>query len=134
SIYHWVTLPDEGWRMVFGDSSLFAYQLWMVGGALAGLYLEQIHDWLTGHKALVILSVPVALVALLRNYYSHISSMGVLEASTPLQPMMIVWSVVTLALLYLVADGFASMESATARAVFGYGAQLSFGVYLVHPL
>jgi peptidoglycan/LPS O-acetylase OafA/YrhL len=134
SIYHWVALPDEGWRMVLGDSSLFAYQLWLVAGALAGLHLERVHDWLTSHKALVILSVPVALVALLWNYYAHIPSMGVLEASTPLQPMMIVWSAVTLAALYLLANRFASMNSTTARAVFGYGAQLSFGVYLVHPL
>jgi peptidoglycan/LPS O-acetylase OafA/YrhL len=134
SVYHWVALPDEGWRMVLGDSSLFAYQLWMVAGALAGLYLERLHDWLTNHKALVILAVPVALIALLWNYYSHIPSMGVLEASTPLQPMMIVWSAVMLAALYLLADRFAAMESATARAVFGYGAQLSFGVYLAHPL
>lgn len=134
SIYHWVTLPDEGWRTLIGDSSLFAYQFWMVAGALAGLYLERMHDWLTSHKALVILSVPVALVALLWNYYSQIPSMGVLEASTPLQPMMIVWSAVTLGALYLVADRFAAMDSPVARAVFGYGAQLSFGVYLVHPL
>jgi peptidoglycan/LPS O-acetylase OafA/YrhL len=47
---------------------------------------------------------------------------------------MIVWSAVTLAALYLLANRFASMNSTTARAVFGYGAQLSFGVYLVHPL
>jgi peptidoglycan/LPS O-acetylase OafA/YrhL len=134
SIFHWVALPDEGWRMLIGDSSLFAYQLWLVAGALAGLHLERMHDWLSGHKALVAMSVPVALVALLWNYYAQIPSMGVLEASTPLQPMMLVWSGVTLAALYLVANWFASMESAAARAVFGYGAQLSFGVYLVHPL
>jgi peptidoglycan/LPS O-acetylase OafA/YrhL len=134
SIFHWVALPDEGWRMLIGDSSLFAYQLWLVAGALAGLHLERLHDWLKSHRVLVLLSVPVALVALLWNYYAHIPSMGVLEASTPLQPMMIVWATVMLAALYLLADRFASMNSAMARAVFGYGAQLSFGVYLVHPL
>src|SRR5581483_192833 len=113
AIFHWVALPDEGWRMIVGDSSLFAYQLWLVAGALAGLHLERVHDWLTGHKALVLLSVPVALVALLWNYYAHVRSMGVLEASTPLHPMMLAWSAVTLAALYLLADRFASMESPT---------------------
>ncbi|MGQ0481801.1 MAG: acyltransferase [Pseudonocardia sp.] len=132
--YHWVQVPDEGWRMLLGDSSLFAYQLWLVAGALAGLHLERMHDWITGHRALVLASVPVTGALLLWAYWVQVPSRGAMVAGTPLQPVMVLWSASMLGALYLVADRLARLRGALARSVFDYGAQLSFGVYLAHPL
>ncbi|MDQ2707777.1 MAG: acyltransferase [Actinomycetota bacterium] len=132
--YHLIGLPNDGWRPIIGDYSLFGYQLWLVAGALAGLHLERMHTWLTEHRALVVGAVPVTAAALLWSYWAQVPTLGVLEASTPLQPMMVVWSTVMLGALYLAAVRLSRLRSALASMVFGYGAQLSFGVYLAHPL
>jgi peptidoglycan/LPS O-acetylase OafA/YrhL len=129
-----VYLPEEGWRAIIGDSSLFAYQLWMVAGALAGLHLERMHDWIMGHQVLVLAAVPVGCAALLWSYWAQVPSLGVLEAATPLQPSMIVWSTIMLGALYLAAVRLSRWRSRRARRVFAYLAQLSFGIYLAHPL
>lgn len=133
-IYHLVYLPEEGWRAIVGDSSLFAYQLWMVAGALAGLHLERMHDWIMSHQLLVLAAVPVGCAALLWSYWAQVPSLGVLEAATPLQPSMIIWSTIMLGALYLAAVRLSRWRSRTAQRVFAYLAQLSFGIYLAHPL
>lgn len=132
--YHWVLLPDEGWRMLLGDSSLFAYQLWLVAGALAGLHLERMHNWLTGHRALVLAAVPVAGALLLWAYWVQLPTRGAMWAGTPLQPVMVLWAAAALGALYLAAVRLSRLRGSLTRAVFDYGAQLSFGVYLAHPL
>lgn len=133
-IYHLVYLPEAGWRALLGDSSLFAYQLWMVAGALAGLHLEKMHDWIMSHQVLVLAAVPVGCAALLWSYWAQVPSLGVLEAATPLQPSMIVWSTIMLGALYLAAVRLSDWRSRTAQRAFAYVAQLSFGIYLAHPL
>jgi peptidoglycan/LPS O-acetylase OafA/YrhL len=132
--YHWVYLPDEGWRALLGDSSLLAYQLWLVAGAIAGLHLERMHAWLTRHAVLVLAAVPLAAAALVATYLGQLPARGALGASTPLQPVMVLWSAAMLGGLYLVAVRLAAVRAPLARAIVGYGAQLSFGVYLAHPL
>lgn len=134
AVYHWVELPDDAWRGLIGDASLFAYQLWLVAGALAGLYLERMHAWLVKCRVLVLGAVPVAAGLLLWCYYSQLPTRGALGASSPLQPMMVVWTAVALGALYLAAVSLSRLTSPLAHAVFSYGAQLSFGVYLAHPM
>jgi peptidoglycan/LPS O-acetylase OafA/YrhL len=132
--YHWVLLPDDGWRGLLGDASLPAYQLWLVGGAIAGLHLEQWHRWVVTHRALVLAAVPPAAAVLLWVYWAQVPSMGGLGASSPLQPIMVLWSVAALGALYLLAVWIVERGSPGLRNVFSYLAQLSFGVYLAHPM
>src|SRR5437764_14455130 len=40
AVYHYVYLPDGWWRSIAGESSLPAYQFWVVAGGLAALHLE----------------------------------------------------------------------------------------------
>ena len=47
---------------------------------------------------------------------------------------MVLWSAAALGVLYLAAVGLSRLRSSQVRVVFDYGAQLSFGVYLAHPL
>jgi len=132
--YHWVLLPDDGWRGLFGDASLPAYQLWLMGGAIAGLHLEQWHRWVVAHKGLVLGAVPPAAAVLLWVYWAQVPSMGGLGASSPLQPVMVLWSVAALGALYLLAVWIMERGSRGVRNAFSYLAQLSFGVYLAHPM
>jgi peptidoglycan/LPS O-acetylase OafA/YrhL len=132
--YHWVLLPGDGWRGLFGDASLLAYQLWLVAGAIAGLHLERWHRWVVEHRPLVLGAVPVAAAVLLWSYWAQLSALGALGASSPLQPVMVLWSVAALGALYLLAVRIIERGPEWVRGAFSYGAQLSFGVYLAHPM
>ncbi|WP_169748060.1 acyltransferase [Pseudonocardia acaciae] len=132
--YHWVLLPDNGWRGLVGDASLLAYQLWLVGGAVVGLHLERWHDWVVRHRALVLGAIPVAATVLMWTFWAQLPSRGGLGASSPLQPIMVLWSVAALGGLYLLAVWIMERGAPAVRAIFSYGAQLSFGVYLAHPM
>jgi peptidoglycan/LPS O-acetylase OafA/YrhL len=132
--YHWLLLPDNGWRGLVGDASLLAYQLWLVAGAIVGLHLERWHRWVMDHWALVIGAIPLAASVLIWAYRAQLPSRGALGASSPLQPIMMLWSVAALGGLYLLAVWIMGRGTPTVRAIFSYGAQLSFGVYLAHPM
>ena len=132
--YQWFFLPDDGWRGLLGDASLPAYQFWMVAGAVAGLNLEQWHAWVMKHKGLVLGAIPVSAAILLWTYRFQLPSRGALGASSPLQPVMVLWSVAALGGLYLLSVWIMERGPKPVRSVFSYGAQLSFGVYLAHPM
>jgi peptidoglycan/LPS O-acetylase OafA/YrhL len=132
--YQWVLLPDDGWRGVLGDASLPAYQFWLVGGAVAGLHLEQWHRWVVSHRPLVLAAVPAAAAVLLWVYWAQVPTRGGLGASSPLQPIMVLWSVAALGALYLLAVWIMERGAPGLKNAFSYLAQLSFGVYLAHPM
>jgi peptidoglycan/LPS O-acetylase OafA/YrhL len=132
--YQWVYLPLDGWRGLLGDASLPCYQFWLVAGAVAGLHLERIHDWLMSHWRLAVGFVPVAAAVLVPTYYIELPGRGALGASSPLQPVMILWSLAVLAVLYLISVVIMQRAPEGVRATFSYLALLSFGVYLAHPL
>jgi peptidoglycan/LPS O-acetylase OafA/YrhL len=132
--YQWVYLPLDGWRGLLGDASLPCYQFWLVAGAIAGLHLERIHTWLVSHWRLAVGFVPVAAAVLVATYYVELPGRGALGASSPLQPVMILWSLATLAVLYLISVVIMQRAPEAVRAAFSYLALLSFGVYLAHPL
>jgi peptidoglycan/LPS O-acetylase OafA/YrhL len=133
-VYQWVYLPDDGWRGIVGDASLPAYQFWLVLGAVAGLHVERCHEWVVRYWRWALAAVPVAAAALLLTYYAQLPGRGALGASSPLQPIMIVWSLAVLGLLYLAASWIMMRGPLRLRAVFAYLAQLTFGIYLAHPM
>jgi peptidoglycan/LPS O-acetylase OafA/YrhL len=132
--YQWVFLPDDGWRGIVGDASLPAYQFWLMLGAVVGLHAERCHAWIVAHWRWVLGFLPVAVGALLLSYYVQLPAYGALGASSPLQPVMIVYSLAMLGILYLLAFWISERGAPRVRAAFNYLAQLSFGIYLAHPM
>jgi peptidoglycan/LPS O-acetylase OafA/YrhL len=133
SVYQWVLLPDGWWTGLVGDAGLPAYQFWLIAGAIAGLHLERWHDWAMAHRGWILGSLPVSVGLLLWAYWAQVPTRGGLGASNPLQPIMIPYSISMIGVLYLSAVWMMSRRAGVQRA-FGYVAQLSFGIYLVHPM
>ncbi|WP_028938214.1 acyltransferase [Pseudonocardia spinosispora] len=134
SVYQWFYLPDDGWRGILGDASLVAYQFWMVLGAVAGLHMQRWHRMMMTYWRWILAAFPVATAVLLWTFYAQLPTHGSLGASSPLQPIMIMWSLASLGVLYLISVQIMERGSAALRTIFSYGAQLSFGVYLAHPM
>jgi peptidoglycan/LPS O-acetylase OafA/YrhL len=133
-VYQWVYLPDGGWRGLVGDASLPAYQFWLMLGAIAGLHVEQCHRWVLAHWRWLVGLLPVAAGILLLTYYVELPGRGAIGASSPLQPVMMLWSLAVLGVLYLAAFQIMARGSARVLGAFSYLAHLSFGVYLAHPM
>jgi peptidoglycan/LPS O-acetylase OafA/YrhL len=133
SVYHWVLLPDGWWTGLVGGAGLPAYQFWLVAGAIAGLHLERWHDWAMAHRRWILGSLPVSVGLLVWVYWAQVPTRGGLGASNPLQPMIILYSISMIGVLYVTAVWLMNRRAGVQRA-FSYVAQLSFGIYLVHPM
>lgn len=127
-------MPGGTWKSILGDSSLVAYQFSLVAGGIAGLHVERIHAWLTGHRVLVVCALPVATGALLVNYRMRLDLMDSQDAADAMQPLVLVYAAVMVGVLYLAADWLAGLRAPRIRAVLDHGSRLSFGLYLAHPL
>src|SRR2546423_8245276 len=53
AFYHYGYLPNGWWRSIAGESSLTAYQFWVVAGGVAALHVDTFHAWMTRHPVLV---------------------------------------------------------------------------------
>lgn len=130
---HW-SVPSGMWRILGGDSSLVAYQFWLVTGSVAAMHLHDWHRWVMRRIPLAITVALLAAGALLLTYLRQLPTHDPVSASSPLQPIMLFWSVAILAVLYPVAVALSSAKSTWVRRAIDRGAQWSFGIYLLHPL
>lgn len=127
-------MPGGAWKSILGDSSLLAYQFLLILGGVVGLNVGRVHDWIIGHRVLVLLPLPVATAGLLITYRARLNWADPMEAADAMHPMVLVFAAALLAPLYLAADWLARRRAPRVRAALDRGAQLSFGIYLIHPL
>ena len=126
--------PTGLWRIVGGESSLLAYQFWLVTGSVAAMHLRDWHRWVMRRIPLIMTIAVLAAAALVWTYLRALPTHDPVSASSPLQPVMLFWSAAILAALYPVAVALTLPRSPWLRRVIDRGAQLSFGIYLLHPL
>jgi peptidoglycan/LPS O-acetylase OafA/YrhL len=127
-------VPGGAWTGVIGEASLPAYQFWLITGAIAGIHLPRWHRWLLRHRLALLAAVPPAGAALLATYFAQLTGRGPIGASSPLQPIMLVWALAVLAALYVLAVTLTTHRTPLLVRWARAGAHLSFGVYLAHPL
>jgi hypothetical protein len=134
AFYHYVYLPDGWWRALAGESSLTAYQFWVVAGGVAALHLDRFHRWMTGHRLLVWGSL-VAVCAVATAWFLADVWHGESPeyASRSLQPVTVPLSLAAIGAFYLLSVRIAAVRQPTARRLIVSGTYLSFGIYLSHP-
>lgn len=133
SYHHW-GVPTGPWGILDGDSSLLAYQFWLVAGSVAAMHLKDWHRWVMRRIPVTIAVAALAAAALVWTYLEQLPARDPVSASSPLQPIMILWSATVLAVLYPVAVWLTTTKSRWLSRVIDRGAQWSFGIYLLHPL
>lgn len=133
-VYHYVGEPQDWWRPFIGEASLTAYQFWIVLGGVAALHFQQMHDWLTRHRALVVGSLVGIMAAGTALFFWELSIGEQPEyAGRSMQPMTVPLSLATIGALYLLSVRIAGMRAAWAQRALVVGTYLSFGIYLSHP-
>ncbi|HEX6500111.1 MAG TPA: acyltransferase [Micromonosporaceae bacterium] len=132
--YHYVEQPDGGWRAVTGESSLLAYQFWLVLGGVVALHLDRVHRALVRYRWYVLGALILAATSLEAVYFRAVAGGASPEfAARTLQPATIPFAFAAAAAVYLLAVGVARIDRRWLRRLLSRGAFLSFGIYLVHP-
>jgi hypothetical protein len=132
ALFHYVYQPEGWWRAIAGESSLTAYQFWLVCGGLAAIHFKAFHGWLTGHRWLVGASLFAICVVATGVYFGDVLR-GVQPefAGRSLQPITVPLSLAAIGTFYLASLWIAGRS--WSRRMIETGTYLSFGIYLSHP-
>src|SRR5256886_6181726 len=87
ALFHYVYLPDGWWRAVAGESSLTAYQFWVIAGGVAAMHLDQFHGWVTRRRLLVWGALVLVVAVGTAVFFSAVAHRETPQyTSRPLQP------------------------------------------------
>jgi surface polysaccharide O-acyltransferase-like enzyme len=132
AFFHYVYQPDGWWRAIAGESSLTAYQFWLVAGGLAAIHFRSFHGWLTGHKLLVGGALLAIAVIATGVYFGDLLRGEQPEfAGRSLQPITVPLSIAAICAFYVASRWIADQR--WAGRLIETGTYLSFGIYLSHP-
>ena len=131
------TVPVAGWLMANRNALVFTYQFYLLLGALTAVHLDRIEAFVreNGRRVvggLVASGLAMAGYYLLEVFVWHLPAQ---YSSDVFQPLMPIYSVFVIFTLYHLGQRWVR---AMARLPFAtwiliWGADLSFGVYLIHP-
>ncbi|HEY7104693.1 MAG TPA: acyltransferase [Mycobacteriales bacterium] len=110
------------------------YQLLFVAGGLAALHLDAVLGWLREHRRGVLAATLAGAVAMEVLYAVSVATGTRADtASDAVQPVLQLWALLLTAGLFAAATRWTDAGAPHVRAV-DRASDLSFGVYLVHPL
>jgi peptidoglycan/LPS O-acetylase OafA/YrhL len=134
ALFHYVHQPDGWWRPITGESSLAAYQFWMIAGGVAALHLTEFHAWLVRHRALVWGSFVGICAVSTAIFFANVADGEPPEfAGRSLQPVTVPLSLAAIGAFYLLSVSIAEIRTPAVRRLLLSGTYLSFGIYLCHP-
>lgn len=132
ALFHYVYQPEGWWRAIAGESSLTAYQFWLVAGGVAAVHLREFQNWLAAHRWLVVTSLVGICVVATGIYFGDVHRGEQPEfAGRSLQPITVPLSIAAIGAFYLLSKWIAGRS--WARRLIESGTYLSFGIYLSHP-
>lgn len=132
-----------GWRppvlsvwLTHPSSWLPSYALFVVAGVAAARHLEDVTAWVRGHQTLVAAYAATAVALTLASYVADLDLLGYspVKASEVFQPTDVLMAVAFASATF--AAGLRFTEGAADRrlARLRRGSDVSFGVFLAHPL
>jgi peptidoglycan/LPS O-acetylase OafA/YrhL len=137
AIHYRVALPQPftGW-LSQPDALLPSYQLYVVAGTLAALHFDDLTAWFRGQRRTVTFVVAAAAVVGLASFAFDLGAVGIgpAHASEVFQPAVVVESIAFTIGQY--ALGLWVVERLAGRGLrrLETTSDISFGVYLAHPL
>ncbi|MFB8007132.1 acyltransferase [Nocardia sp. NPDC056000] len=127
-------LPAQIWMHVY--ATVLPYQFFTLLGALAAWHIDAVHAFLREHTRLIVAAVLVIAVAAEGEYQLAVHDGQVAwVASDVFLPERTLWFIAITVGLYLLGTRWADQRQHHDRLakVVRYGADRSFGVFLIHP-
>jgi peptidoglycan/LPS O-acetylase OafA/YrhL len=114
---------------------VFSYPLYLLGGVVTALYLEQFHDWVLRHKrALLSWTVVFATLPILLDYFyrhGHHVPKILVPGGDPFSAFVVPYDVGAIIGVYLLGVYLVSPKrSARTRAITKSGSEAAYGIYL----
>jgi peptidoglycan/LPS O-acetylase OafA/YrhL len=132
--FHYWYQPDGWWRAIAGESSLAAYQFWVIAGGVAALHLDRFHEWLVRHRRLVWVSLVLTGGAATAVFLAQVAAGEKPEfAGRSVQPVTVPLSLAAIGAFYLLSVWIGEIRRPAVRRAIDFGTYLSFGIYLSHP-
>jgi peptidoglycan/LPS O-acetylase OafA/YrhL len=134
-LHYWHGGPGPlGTYREYAAQLLPTYEFLFVVGGVAALHLDAVLAWLARHRRAVLAGTLAGAVALEVLYFASVAA-GVRAdtASDAVQPALQLWAVLLVAGLFAAGTGWTAAGAPRSGWV-DRASDLSFGVYLVHPL
>ncbi|MGE5395972.1 MAG: acyltransferase [Chitinophagales bacterium] len=126
---HWIQLAIK-----FRDRNVLLWFLYFIGGGSAGMFLFKWRKWVRNSWAWSLVLWVASLVWVCWELWSGVNGNVVnLNISTSLKPSMVVFTCVSLVLVYNLSLGWAKIDNGIVKLVQSLG-QYSLGAYFVHAL
>lgn len=129
--------PHPGGLNVYVGEEVWTYTLFFVMGGVGALHWPAVRGWLATHFRTVLTGSAIAAGVMwieffLQTYVGHNMTL----ADAVLQPAMIPWAVMIIVLLSAIGVRYEARRETNPRYrnVIKWIADLSFGIYLVHPM
>jgi peptidoglycan/LPS O-acetylase OafA/YrhL len=119
------------------QSEASSYVLYLIGGAVVAVHLEEVHAWVCRHARLIVALTVLAAAAAETVYYLAEAGVTTALGSTDdaFQPSVIPWNVGAIACIYLAGVALVQPgRSASLRALVRIGSDNAYGIYLSHLL
>ncbi|MDT8915352.1 acyltransferase [Amycolatopsis sp. PS_44_ISF1] len=115
-------------------TTLLPYQFYSVLGAVAGVHLKTVHDWLLRHRWLVLGGLVVSLGVAEAGYFSNVrEGLWPELASDAFRLYLIPWFVAAIATIYLAGARWSEGRRRGSRFV-SWAVDRSFAIFLAHPI
>jgi peptidoglycan/LPS O-acetylase OafA/YrhL len=137
AIHYRMALPQPFAAWVSNpDALLPSYQLYIIGGTLAALHFDELTAWLRGRRRTVTFMVTAAAAFGLVSFVFDLGALdtGVVRASEVFQPGVVVESMAFTIGLYALGLWVADRLTGRGLQRLETSSDISFGVYLAHPL
>jgi peptidoglycan/LPS O-acetylase OafA/YrhL len=125
--------PQPGFWWVHAYELLPTYALYVLAGCYAAMHFERLHAFVERRRRPMLVLAAGAAVIAEGAYLLQLAGLPPRSANAVLQPAMVASCVAAVIVIYLVAARWARGGRPGRRAVT-VASEISFGVYLAHPL
>jgi surface polysaccharide O-acyltransferase-like enzyme len=125
--------PRPGFWWAHAYELLPTYSMYVLAGCYAGMHFERLHDWAESHRSRLLVIAGAAAIFAECAYALQLGAMPPRTANAVLQPAMLASCVAALIVVYLIGARWAAGPRSLQPTV-QVASEISFGVYLAHPL
>lgn len=135
--HYWANAPGPvGLVLSHPGTWLWSYEFYVVAGVLAAIHIDTVTAWARSHTRLIVAASIAALGLGMASYWLDMRFDGMVpvKASAVFQPAVVLESLAAIGIQYALGLWVEARAGQRLRARLTTTSDVSFGVYLAHPL